>query len=57
MNTETISFTQYLFPDRRKEIIEIPQQASIVEKANFSLEKGYSFDIENNQGRVWMTCR
>lgn len=51
-----IEFTQYLFPHGKKKIIGIEIGQEIEDKYKDLREKGFSFEIENNNGSIWATC-
>lgn len=51
-----VEFTQYLFPrgEKRQAFIARPQGVAV--KAGALRERGYSLEIENNDGMIWLTC-
>lgn len=52
-----INFTQFLFPDGRREIISIERPEEIQDKYDDLVSQGFKFEIENNHGQIWATCR
>lgn len=50
-----VAFTQFLFPDRRPSPQWIERPDHVAEKAETLQKAGYKFEIENNNGAIWMS--
>ena len=51
-----IKFTQFIFPNGRKSEQFISKPDDIADKAEKLIESGFCFEIENNCGKIWMSC-
>lgn len=51
-----IEFTQFIFPHGTRSRQYIPRPQSIASKANLLRIMGFSFEIENKDGQIWMSC-
>lgn len=51
-----MKFTQFLFPNGRKEQVTIERPADIEDKASQLEGMGFKFEIENKNGTIWMSC-
>lgn len=51
-----ITFTQFIFPNGKREIVEIVRSPEIEIKAKALIAKGFRFEIENKDGTIWATC-
>ncbi len=50
-----VEFTQFMFPKARRESILIEREDAIADKAEKLKCLGFSFEIENNNERIWAT--
>ena len=55
MKTGDIEFTQFLFPDGRKTPVTITRPFEIAEMADALKKEGFSFETENDNGKIWLT--
>lgn len=51
-----VLFTQFLFPDGAKKLQWIKRSPDVFDKAKRLYELGFSLEIENDNGRIWMSC-
>lgn len=51
-----IHFKQFLFPDGREKDVIIERPEPIVDRASVLMDNGFSLEIENNEGQIWMSC-
>ena len=51
-----VKFKQFLFPDGREKEAIIDRPEPIADRASVLLDKGFSLEIENNTGQIWLSC-
>lgn len=51
-----IWFTQLLFPNGKRTAVVIERPKEVEAKAKYLASQGYVFEIENDHGRIWMSC-
>lgn len=51
-----IEFTQFLFPNGNRKQVQMSVDKESFDKYKKLKKLGFSFEIENNKGSVWMSC-
>lgn len=51
-----VEFTQFLFPDGRRRQVWIARPVDTAKKALMLQARGFKFEIENDDERIWMSC-
>ena len=51
-----IKFKQFLFPDGREKEAIIERPEPVADRAGVLQDYGFSLEIENQGGQVWMSC-
>ena len=53
---KSIEFTQFLFPTGKRHTTRIDRPQEIYDKAKQLKDRGFSLEIENKDGQIWMSC-
>lgn len=51
-----IKFKQFLFPDGREVEVTIDRPEPVADRASVLQDNGFSLEIENKDGQIWMSC-
>lgn len=51
-----IEFTQFIFPNGRRTLVEIDRPFEIETMALHLMSLGFKFEIENDNNSIWMSC-